>query len=363
MLRRIHLQYAGRTTASVLSDLTRDRELVAVLTGQWGDYGLPPGQSSFAIHALLARHYMDGAAYPVGGAGAILAAMAPTIVDAGGVIVVRAEVESLVVERGAVTGVRMADGVVINAPIVISDAGAPNTYLRLLREQSSALERIRADIGRLRPTPAHLCLYVGLQGSASELGLSAPNRWVYPSEDHDGNVERFFADPNAELPVLYFSFPSAKDPSFDSRFPGHSTIDLITFVPYEWFSRWEGTRWRKRGADYDQFKETLKTRLLDALYRELPATRGRVVLAELSTPLTTRHFSNHAHGEIYGIAHSPDRFRCRPLGPRTPIRGLFLTGQDAAMCGFIGALVGGMCAASVVLGRNMFFQLVGQPPK
>jgi hypothetical protein len=42
---------------------------------------------------------------------------------------------------------------------------------------------------------------------------------------------------------------------------------------------------------------------------------------------------------------------------------LFLTGQDAAMCGFIGALVGGMCAASVVLGRNMFFQLVGQPPK
>ena len=42
--------------------------LKAVLTAQWGNYGLPPGSSSFGIHAIVAAHYFDGAAYPVGGA-------------------------------------------------------------------------------------------------------------------------------------------------------------------------------------------------------------------------------------------------------------------------------------------------------
>jgi len=46
------LRYASQTTAEVLSQFTSNRELIAVLTGQWGDYGLPPSQSSFGAHAL-----------------------------------------------------------------------------------------------------------------------------------------------------------------------------------------------------------------------------------------------------------------------------------------------------------------------
>ena len=362
LMRGIYLRRAGRTTASVLNDFTTNRELIGVLTGQWGDYGLTPGQSSFAIHAILARHYLDGAAYPVGGASAILAAMAPTITAAGGTIVVRAEVDSVVVEDGAAVGVRMADGIVIRAPVVISNAGASNTYSRLVREKSDALDHMRRDLGTLEPSPGHLCLYIGLEGSAEDLQLSATNRWVCPSEDHDGNIRRFFADPEADFPVLYFSFPSAKDPSFATRLPGHSTIDLITYAPYEWFTRWEGTRWRKRGVDYDEFKQRLEARLLEGLYREVPAARGRVVLTELSTPLTTRHFTNYARGEIYGIAHTPDRFRSRALVPRTPVRGLYMTGQDAAVCGVVGAMSGGVCAVSAILRRNMFLKVAGRKP-
>src|SRR5581483_2765298 len=141
LLRRVYLHYAGRTTASVLTELTSNRELIGVLTGQWGDYGLPPAMSSFAIHAILARHYLSGAAYPVGGAGAILSAMAPTITDAGGAIVVRAAVDTILVENGTAAGVRMADGVVIGAPVVLSNAGAAKRYSRLLRESTPAVER------------------------------------------------------------------------------------------------------------------------------------------------------------------------------------------------------------------------------
>jgi all-trans-retinol 13,14-reductase len=63
-LRAPFMRFARHTTAEVLDDLGVRRELRAVLTAQWGDYGLPPGESSFGVHAIVAAHYFDGGAYP-----------------------------------------------------------------------------------------------------------------------------------------------------------------------------------------------------------------------------------------------------------------------------------------------------------
>ncbi|MBI4474526.1 MAG: NAD(P)/FAD-dependent oxidoreductase [Acidobacteria bacterium] len=353
-LRLPFLRYSDRTTAETLRDITNNPELAGVLTAQWGDYGLPPSQSSFAIHATVASHYFDGGSYPIGGAASFMSSMLPAIERAGGNVLVNADVDSILVESGRAAGVRMADGVEIRAPIVISDAGAANTYNRLLSVKTSALDAIRADMKRIPPAISHLCLYAGLEGTASQLGLNGTNLWIHASADHDANVRRFVSDPESEFPVVFISFPSAKDPTFDFRFPSHSTVEVITLAPYEWFDRWEHTRWRKREDDYEALKQRLQSRLLDVLYNHVPAARGHVIHTELSTPLTTRHFTNHAHGEIYGLGHTPERFRLRALGPRTPVRNLYLTGQDAAVCGVTGAVAGGILAVSAVLRRNMF---------
>jgi all-trans-retinol 13,14-reductase len=90
-LRAPFLSVASRTTADVLDDFEASPELRAVLTAQWGDYGLPPKYSRFGIHALVTSHYVDGAAYPVGGAGQMAASLLPTIEAAGGTVVVGAE--------------------------------------------------------------------------------------------------------------------------------------------------------------------------------------------------------------------------------------------------------------------------------
>src|SRR5262249_51922032 len=59
-------------------------------------------------------------------------------------------------------------------------------------------------------------------------------------------------------------------------------------------------------------------------------------------------------GSFYGLAHTPARFQLRSLGPRTPIRDLYLAGQDAATGGVTGAVMGGVLAASAALRRNLF---------
>jgi all-trans-retinol 13,14-reductase len=254
----------------------------------------------------------------------------------------------------------MSDGREFRSGVVLSDAGAVNTFERLLPPNLSVLESLRQQLRRLQPSTAHVNLYVGLSQCDAALGLQGTNLWVYPSYDHDANVERFTRDIDAPLPGVYLSFPSAKDPDFQRRHPGKSTVEAITMLPYAAFERWGETRWRRRGDEYDALKERLGAQLLAELSRQVPSVVGNIDYTEVSTPVTTHHFMNYGHGEIYGIASTPERFLTRELGARTPIRGLYLTGQDAASLGVVGALYGGVIGASVATGKNLF-SVVSKP--
>src|SRR5271169_394814 len=165
LMRVPYMRWARRTTREVLESFTRNRELIGVLTGQWGDYGLPPGKSSFAVHATIAEHYFGGASYPVGGASTIAAAIVPQIAHNGGCVVTSAEVAGILLEGKKIAGVRMTDGREFRAPMVLSDAGAANTFERLLPSDLAELNLLRGQLRSLPPSAAHVGLYVGLSQS------------------------------------------------------------------------------------------------------------------------------------------------------------------------------------------------------
>ncbi len=364
LMRAPFLRWARRTTAEVLAEITSNRELISVLTAQWGDYGLPPDESSFAAHAIVCGSYFEGASYPVGGASKIAASIAPTVEAAGGRIVYNAEVSEVLIGRGQrAAGVRMKDGREFRAGIVISDAGAWNTFASLLPPETPGVSSALKELSSVPPSKSHLCLYVGLKQSAKELGLTGTNRWIYSTPDHDASVSRFDRDSSAPFPVLFVSFPSAKDPDFERRHPSRATAEVITPAPYDWFSRWENTRWKKRGQDYDDFKQALAERMQRGLEEHVPAVRGNIEVAELSTPLSTRHFMNYSRGEAYGVSVAPQRFRLRCLTPQTAVRGLYLTGQDVCLLGVTGAMMGGALTASAVLGRNLVSVITKPTPE
>jgi all-trans-retinol 13,14-reductase len=341
-----------RTTWEVLSELTSDPELIAVLTGQWGDMGLPPKRSSFVIQALIAKHYLHGGFYPVGGAWRIADTIMPRIRATGGEVFTYARVTGILVRDGRARGVRMEDGHEIEARCVISDAGAVNTFARLLPADVARAHGYDALLPKVRPSIGHLGVYIGLQATAAELGLPKTNFWIYPHNDYDAAVDRFVADPTGPFPVVYLSFPSAKDPDFERRHPGRATIEIVAPAPYEIFEPWAGRTWGKRGDDYEALKQSYGERLLEHLYDKLPQVRGRVDYWEVSTPLSMQWFCGWQRGELYGLDHDPSRLQQRWLRPRTRVPGLWLTGQDIMSCGVSGAMMGGVASATAVAGMR-----------
>ncbi len=341
-----------RNTYDVLSELTDDQDLIATLCGQWGDMGLPPKKSAFMVHAMIARHYLYGGFYPIGGSWKIAESIIPKIQKTGGEVFTYARVKEILVNEGKVAGVEMADGHRIGCRCVISSAGIDNTFAGLLPDDVVRTTGYEQELAKVQPSTAHLGVYIGLRHTAAKLDLPKTNFWIYPSNDYDAAVEEFMRDKDAPFPVVYISFPSAKDPDYLNRHPGTATIEIVAPAPYAWFEQWQGTTWGKRGDDYVAFKDELGERLMQYLYDKLPQLIGKVDYFEVSTPQSTNWFSGYQHGELYGLDHTSERLRQGWLGPRTRIPGLWLTGQDTLTCGVTGAMMAGMLTAMAMVGMR-----------
>ncbi len=347
----------NKTTYEVLSSLTSDQKLIAVLTGQWGDCGVPPKKSSFLIHSLIAKHYLNGGYFPVGGASKIPENIIPKIQSSGGEVFTYATVTEILVEKGVAVGVKMADGTEIRSPIIVSNAGVFNTFNKLVPSAISKKFGYEQKLKFVKPSCTNVGLFIGLKETSESLQLPKTNFWIYLDHNHDKNIDTFHADPTKPLPVIYISFPSAKDPSFEQRHPGRATIEIVAPAFYDTFTQWKGTTWGKRGEEYDSLSDFFAEQMLEALYKKMPHLKGKIDYYEVSTPLSTEHFCHYDQGEIYGLEHDPERFKQGWLQPKTKISGLWLTGQDILSCGVSGAMIAGFMTAAQILGVRKGFDL------
>lgn len=348
--------YLGtRTTQAYLQARFRSPQLRALLASQWGDYGLPPSRSAFAIHAQIVHHYLRGAWFPDGGSGRIARSFEPGIERAGGEIRVAQEVTRILVEGGRAVGVEVIDRrgpqpqtLIHRAPIVISNAGAPLTFERLLPTDGKVGARtapLRALISRLGTGVSAVTLYLRLKADARTIGVQGENHWINTGFDHDDLAAQTCGVLAGQPGAIYVSFPSLK--AGDARF---HTAEIIAFVEGDAFTPWHHRPKGNRGADYSALKQRMGDGLLRLADQHIPGLRELVDYAELSTPLTVEHYTSHPGGGLYGLAATPERYRSPLLGPRTPIAGLYLAGADAGCLGIVGSLMGGVGAACQALG-------------
>jgi all-trans-retinol 13,14-reductase len=347
-------RWVERTTWDVVRECTSDPRLQAVLCAQWGDYGSRPLEGSFAAHAQVMSHYLDGAWYPVGGSASFARELGRTIEAAGGEVRTNAEVVQIDVDNGAVHGLQLREGKPISASIVISDAGAHNT-LRLL--PSAKIDYSWAqDALSIEPSLGFVGLYLGLEGDIAAHGADTANTWLYDSWD----VNKVWRDPFIEdtAPALFVSFPSLRDPAHVPGPHQRHTCEVVALVDWSVFGQWDraedeggmkrGSAAAVRSEGYLAFKDLLKRNLLAQFGRQFPDLAAMVRVAELSTPLSVATFTGAEHAAMYGLATTPARFLSPALRPRTSVRGLYLAGQDACMPGVTGALMGGLMAAASV---------------
>ena len=224
------------------------------------------------MQALLTNHFAYGGYYPVGGASEIAFNMIPTIEAAGGRVLVRACVTDILMDEthSKVVGVKVKQGHTayeIMAPMVISDAGVLNTIKKLLPPQGAKKYGLKQKIlSRARHGLALMSVFIGLDGTMEELGLKRSNIWAFKDENLDQSVEEYMEKAPEDVvqetaPLMFVSFPSTKDKTYNERYPGKSTCAIVTVCPYKWFEQWKDEKALHRSQDYEDFKNTIAKNL------------------------------------------------------------------------------------------------------
>lgn len=251
---------------------------------------------------MLGERSSIGVDYPVGGSGAIVDALVRGLERWGGKLRLNAHVEQILLESGKVAGVRLRNGEIIKAPIVISNATVWDTYTKLLQPQDLPPSYRQQSLN----TPAvdsFMHLHLGIRAEGLE-HLTGHHVVV-----HDAS--RDITEPGNTCMI---SIPSVWDANLAP--PGHHVVHAYTLEPYEGWTRDRG---------YEQKKKARSQPLFRALERIIPDIRQRIVLELIGTPLTHASYLRRYQG-TYGPAIAAGQ----GLFPstHTPIPGLYRVGDS-----------------------------------
>jgi carotene isomerase len=281
------------------------------------------GTIAAEVAFMLGERSRAGVEYPVGGSGAIVDALVRGLKHWGGQLRLGAHVEQILLESGKVAGVRLQNGEIIKAPVIVSNATIWDTYNKLLRPEDLPATYRQKSL----ETPAvdsFMHLHLGIRAEGLE-HLTGHHVVV-----HD--AQKDITEPGNTCMI---SIPSVWDSHLAP--PGHHVVHAYTLEPYN--------NWR-RDDGYEERKKERSQPLFRALERVIPDIRDRIVLELIGTPLTHSYYLRRYQG-TYGpaIAAGKGTFP----GSHTPIPGLYRVG-DSTMPGIGVPAV----AASGILCANTF---------
>jgi phytoene desaturase len=277
-----------------------------------------------------------GVHYAMGGVQAIAEAMARVIRDQGGQVVQGAEVDEILVRNGRAAGVRLLDGSVHTAEVVVSNADAGHTYDRLLRNQP----RRRWTPARLKRSRWSMSLFVWYFGTKGTRGMwrDVGHHTIAVGPRYKDHIRDIFQTGKlAEDMSLYVHRPSVTDPTCAPE--GDDTFYVLSPVPHLGHGK---TDWATEAEPYRQkMLKMVEDRLL-------PGLSSRVTESLVFTPETFRDRYLSPFGAGFSI--EPRILQSawfRPHNVSEELPGLFLAGAGTHP----GAGVPGVIGSSEVLAQ------------
>ena len=264
--------------------------------------------------------------------------------ELGGQLLLKAEVEKIIVERGVVQGIRLKDGSIIRSSNVVSTIDVKNTMEKLVGMDTlrSIKPRYARKVESVKMTPSMFIVNLGLDDAKILTEHDLPCGYGLLTMGNDAYQQLFRAFARNEFKLVEDCFyigyscppPDIEKPVF-TILAGPLPVD-------DWAHLRETDRER-----YRQKKENAADLLIRIVEKYLiPNLRKHIIVRDISTPATFVRYSGSPTGSIYDMAAVPENFGANRLPVMTPIKGLLV---PKFAHGVFGAMNSGLQAVDILL--------------
>jgi phytoene desaturase len=237
-------------------------------------------------------HYLErewGVHFAMGGTGALVKALAQLFEDIGGRFHFNSEVQEILVNGRRAGGIRLADGTVVEADHVISNADVAWTYMNMIPAKARGLRNSDTRYEKLTKYSMSLfVIYFGTKKRYNDGRLAHHN--IILSERYKGLLTDIFDNKVlADDFSLYLHMPTITDPTLAPE--GGETFYVLSPVPH-------------LGADIDWTTAAKPYRDLIMQFLEdnyLPDLQENIVVESTIDPLYFKNTLNSHLGTAFSV--------------------------------------------------------------
>ncbi len=285
---------------------------------------LPPAEISVVGMAGIEMSYFrHGVSCVEGKIEELPLKMGQALEEKNGKILSGQPVEQILIEGKKAVGVRLKNGEILTAKVIVSNADARTTLTTLIGEEQLP-RAYRSKLKGMRPSLSYFILYLGLEGDVEELSVS--NNEVFFDDELSKEYEALYENRIPEGSPFYLLVPSRVNPSHAPE--GQSTLCLSLKAPYHLNEGWG-----------QEVIDHLSQKLISKAKTLIPDLEKRILVKAVTTPRTIEQWTGNHMGAAYGWAQIPSQSGIYRLSRKTPISNLYLTGHWTSPGGGIAGVI------------------------
>jgi len=301
----------GRSLYDVMFKNFPEQELALSFTFQAKYLGMSPWECPGLFSIIPYIEHAFGIYHPAGGLSRISEAMADTARANGAEIHLGAPVKQIIVRNGAVQGVELETGDVVECDETILNADF--AYAASTLFPPGALKKYSPQkLKQKKISCSTFMLYLGLDKQ-----YDLQHHTILFAKEYRKNVDDIFhlREPGRDMSV-YVRNASVTDPLLAPA--GHSAVYVLAPMPN-----------LRSGTDWPQKRAAFREMILDIMEQRggMPGLRSHIVQEKIMTPEDWRNDLNVYEGATFNLAHSLDQMiHLRPRNKFEEVDHCYLAG-------------------------------------
>ena len=240
----------------------------------------------------------------------------------------KAAVSGILEKNGCAVGVKLEDGTIVDADMVVS-AINPIQTVSLLAADSAVNKVYVRRISNLSCSMG--CFTVNIKLKPGMVNMRQEPVYVHAKGADLWNMD---TSEIRHLMVYYY--------------PEQQAVDLLTPMMWDKVKKWNGESPDARSQEYAMMKQQTAEQCFSLAESLIPNLREVISDYWSSTPLTWHTYLNAHQGSAFGIMKDYKSPITTVFQPRTPLKGLYITGQSMVLHGIMGTTVSAFQTAAMI---------------